>query len=68
MTVSFYLEIQNGEKHSWVNHTLTKESEIDWLLKTVRKELELALRVNDVNKLQILKENLDKGDFIKKRF
>ena len=42
MTVTFYLEIIDGDKHTWVNHSVTKAEEIDWLLKKVRGVLEQA--------------------------
>ena len=54
MTVTFYLELQNGEKFTWVNHTVTKEPEIEWLLKEVRKKLEEALAMKDVKEIKEL--------------
>lgn len=48
MTITFYLEIINGEKHSWINHTVTKKEEIEWLLKNVKKILEDALDMKDI--------------------
>ena len=42
MTVTFYLEIIDGDKHTWVNHSVTKAEEIDWLLGKVRSVLEQA--------------------------
>lgn len=47
MTATFYLEIQNGEKFQWVNHTVSKPQEIEWLLKEVRKVLEGAMADGD---------------------
>ena len=49
MTVTFYLEIQNGEKFTWTNHTITKENEISWLLENVRKTIESALKEGIIN-------------------
>ena len=48
MTVTFYLEIQNGEKYTWINHQITKQDEIEWLLKEVRKKCEEALAIKDI--------------------
>ena len=42
MTVTFYLEIIDGDKHTWVNHSVTKAEEINWLLTEVKKVLDNA--------------------------
>ena len=57
MNVTFYIEIQNGEKFQWVNHLVTKETEIEWLLGTVEKKLRDALKEkNNVVSSNILPE------------
>mgnify|MGYP001562625773 CR=1 FL=1 len=49
MKVTFYLEVQDGQKFNWVNHTITKENEISWLLENVRKTIESALKEGIIN-------------------
>jgi hypothetical protein len=68
MIVTFYLEIENGERYTFVNHTVTKPEEIEWLLKQVKQKLEEAQALSSVPpKLSCdVKEEL--GQKIKKRF
>lgn len=65
MTVTFYLELQNGEKFTWVNHTISKPEEIDWLLKEVDKKLREALANRDYQDFKAFND-MSKGEgFVK---
>lgn len=55
MTVTFYLEIVDGDKHTWVNHSVTKAEEIDWLLGEVKKTLDKAFVMKNNPKSGFLK-------------
>ena len=59
MTVTFYLEIIDGDKHTWVNHSVTKVEEIEWLLAQVKETLHKAF----VNKGNPMKSGLFKSLF-----
>ena len=65
MTATFYLELQNGEKFTWVNHTITKPEEIDWLLKEVDKKLREALANRDYKDLKAFNDMKKGEDFVK---
>jgi hypothetical protein len=39
MKTAFYLEVSDGEKYTWISHSISKEEEIDWLLEKVKKTL-----------------------------
>ena len=56
MNVTFYLQIQNGEKFTWVNHNVTKPEEIEWLLKNVKETLEKALMIKDTKDMEDFKK------------
>ena len=54
MIVTFYLDIENGERHTIINHTLTKESEVEWLLKQVKEKIqEILLMKSPPSKLSM---------------
>ena len=45
--VTIYLEIANGDKYTWVNHSITKKEEIEWILNEARKVLEKSFDCKD---------------------
>ena len=72
MIVTFYLEIEDGSRHTIVNHTLTKISEIDWLLKQVKQKLEEAIVLttmpNKIGEVIASSGKEELGQKIKRRF
>ena len=42
MTVTFYVEVVDGDRHTWINHSVTRAEEIDWLLSESKKILDKA--------------------------
>ena len=71
MIVTFYLEIEDGSRHTYVNHTVTKIEEIEWLLKQVRDKLTEAIALPSIPKKFIQEKDFVKeelGQKIKRRF
>ena len=53
MRVDFYLEYANGERFNYLNHVVTSEKEVDWLIKKVRQNLMEGLEMPDAPKLSL---------------
>ena len=52
MIATLFLEMVNNDKYSWLNHTISKEEEVDWLLAEAKKVLMKAF-VDGVGKDKI---------------
>lgn len=61
MTVTFYLEAVNGERHAWTNYTVTRKDEIEWLLKNVKETLEKMLEMKDTSSIPNSLKPMDNG-------
>jgi hypothetical protein len=69
MIVIFYLEIEDGVRHTIVNYTVTKVEEIEWLLKQVKEKLVEAIALPSIpTGFGVVKEKEELGKKINKRF